>query len=43
MKQILFTVPDVEFKARIIRILTGLENRTKDFREAFTPEIKGLK
>ena len=31
---------DGEFKAMIIRILTGLEKGMEDFREAFIAEIK---
>ena len=34
---------DGEFKATIIRILTGLKKRMEDFREALTAEIKDLK
>ena len=34
---------DGEFKATTIRILTGLEKRKEDFREALTIEIKELK
>ena len=33
-------LPDGEFKATIIRILTGLEKRIEDIRETFTTEIK---
>ena len=36
-------MPDRKFKATIIRILTGLEERMEDFREAFTAYIKKFK
>ena len=36
-------VPDVEFKATIIRILIGLEKSMEDSRETFTTEIIKLK
>ena len=36
-------VPNVEFKATIIRILIGLEKSMEDSRETFTTEIIKLK
>ena len=36
-------MPDGEFKATIIRILTGLEKRIEDISETLTTEIKELK
>ena len=36
-------MPDGEFKATIIRILTELEKRIEDISEAFATEIKQLK
>ena len=33
-------MPDGQFKATIIRILTGLEKRMEDFREDLTTEKK---
>jgi len=36
-------MPDGEFKAMIIRILTGLEKRMEDISETSTIEIKELK
>ena len=33
-------MPDGEFKATIIRILTGLEKRIEDIRDALMKEIK---
>ena len=35
-------MPDREFKAMITKILTGLEKRVEDIREAVTAEIKEL-
>ena len=39
----LSNMPDGEFKATIIRILTGLKKRIEDNRETLTTEIKELK
>ena len=36
-------MPDSEFKAKIIRILAGLEKSIEDTRESLTTETKGLK
>ena len=36
-------MPDGEFKATIIRILTGLEKRIEDISEILTAEIKEVK
>ena len=36
-------MPDGEFKATILRILTGLEKRTEAISETLTTEIKELK
>ena len=36
-------MPDREFRATILRTLTGLEKRMEDFRENLTVEIKELK
>ena len=35
--------PDGEFKATILRMLTGIKKRLEDFREALTTELKELK
>ena len=36
-------MPDGEFKATILRILTGLEKHMEDIRETLTMETKKLK
>lgn len=36
-------MPNGEFKATIMRLLTGLKKRMEDIREALTAEIKDLK
>ena len=36
-------IPDREFKATIINILTGLEKRMEDIREMLVTQIKELK
>ena len=35
-------MPDGEFKAMILRILTGVEKRIEDINESLTTEIKQL-
>ena len=36
-------IPDGEFKATILRIVTGLERRTEEIRETLTMEVRELK
>ena len=43
MKQIKSNMHDRECKAKIIRILTGLEKRMEDVREALSTETEELK